>query len=65
MDGQHLDVFVPTASVQLRVFDAQVGEMHVLVEVQEVVLERPLRNSCIAVGAVVVVALAIRSCSHC
>jgi hypothetical protein len=61
VDGQHLHVFVPTAAVQLLVFDAQVGEMHLVVEVREVVLERPLRNLLrVAVGVpVVVVALAI------
>src|SRR5262245_31969515 len=43
VDGEHLDVLMPAPAVDL-VFDAQVREVHVVVEVRQVVLERPLFN---------------------
>jgi hypothetical protein len=61
VDGQHLHVFMAAAAIEFLAFDAQVGKVHVLVEVRQVVLERPLRNLLrVAIGvAIVVVAIAI------
>ena len=48
-------------AIDLLVLDAQVGEMNLVVEVRQVVFERPLRNlRRVAIGvAVVVVALPV------
>ena len=57
MDGDDLDVLVVAAAVDLLVFDPQVGEMDLLVEVREVVFERPfldLPRVAIRVAVVVV-----------
>jgi len=61
MDGHDLDVDVVPAPANLLVLDAQIWEVHLLVEVKQVVFERPLFYlPRVAVGvAVVVVSLTI------
>src|SRR5438067_9062386 len=61
MDSYHLEVDVIPAAVRVLVFDAGIREMHLLVEVRQVVLAGPFLDlMCIAIGvAVVVVAVAI------
>ena len=61
MDRDDLHILVIAAAIDLLVLDAQVGEMGLLVEVLEVVFERPLRNlPRVAIGvSVVVVAEAV------
>src|SRR5207253_2063738 len=39
---ENLDIFMAATAVELLVLNAQVGEMHMVVEVRQVVLERPL-----------------------
>jgi hypothetical protein len=57
----YFDVVVIPAAVWLLIFDPQVGEMDLVIEVREVVLERPGLNLFrVAIGmAVVVIAVAI------
>ncbi len=43
VDRQDLHVFMPGPALEL-VFDAQVGEVHLVVEIREVMLERPSRD---------------------
>jgi hypothetical protein len=58
VDGQDLDVFVIVAPVNL-VFETHVREVHVSIEVRQIVLECPVLDlSWIAVGAAVAVAIA-------
>ena len=61
MDGRDLDMLVIPPPVDLLVFDPQVGEVDLLVEVRQVVFERPLFDlPLVAIGvSVVVVAVAI------
>ena len=61
MDRNDLHILVVAAAVDLLVFDPQVGEMDLLIEVRQVVFERPLFDlPHIAIGvAVVVLALPI------
>ena len=42
MDGDDLDIFVVAAAVDLLVFDPEIGEMDLLVEVRQVMFERPV-----------------------
>ncbi len=44
VDGGDLHVLLPGAPVNVLVLDAHVGEMHLLVEVRQVVLDRPQRD---------------------
>ena len=56
MHRHHLDIAVIVPPVELLVFDAQVGEVHLLIEVREVVLARPLLDLVlVAIGAPVAV----------
>jgi hypothetical protein len=61
VDGDDLDVLMVPAAVDLLVFDTQVGEMDLLVEVRQVVFERPIFDlPRVAIGvAVVVLALLV------
>src|SRR2546425_1808761 len=57
MDCHHLHIAVIVLSIELLVFDAQVGKMDLLIEVREVVLARPLLDFVlIAIRASVTVA---------
>ena len=42
VDGQNLDILVETTAVDLLVLDTQIWEVHVVVEVGQLVLARPL-----------------------
>jgi hypothetical protein len=42
--GGHLDVFVARAAVHILVLDAHVREVHLVVEVRQLVLPRPGRD---------------------
>jgi hypothetical protein len=61
MDGDDLHILAFVASVQLFVLDAEVREMHLLIEVREIVFACPLFDfALVAIGmSVVVVAIAI------
>jgi len=63
VDRQDFDAFVCPTPVELLVFDPQVGKMHLVVEVRELVLERPLfdlaRVSVRVAVVVVVVSIAL------
>jgi hypothetical protein len=61
VDGQNLDILVETTAVDLLVLDAEIGKVHLLVEVRQVVLARPKGDLVRAAiwMAVVVVALSI------
>ncbi len=57
--GHDFDVLVPNVPVRIFVLDANVWEMHLLVEVRQVVLARPGRDlGLAAVRAAVAVAIA-------
>ena len=59
VDRRDLHVLVPSASVVVFVLDAHVGEVNLLVEVRQVVLDRPHRDLLgVPVGAPVAVATA-------
>ena len=45
---RHLDVFVVLAPVSVPILDAQIGEMHLVVEVRQVVLVRPVADLLVA-----------------
>jgi hypothetical protein len=59
MDGEDLHVFVIAAPVDLYVVNPQIGEMDVLIEVREVVFERPLLDLPLVPIRVSVVVVAI------
>jgi hypothetical protein len=42
VDGQHLDVHVVKAAVELFVFDADIGKMDLVVEIRQVMRSRPI-----------------------
>jgi hypothetical protein len=57
MNRHHVHIAVIVPPVELLVFDAQVGEVHLLIEVREVVLARPLLDLLlVAIGAPIAVA---------
>ena len=57
MRGHHVDVVVVEAPVRLLVLDPQVREVHLAVEVRQVMLERPVADLFgRAIGVAVVVA---------
>src|SRR5207237_1012517 len=66
MKGDDLHIFVVAPPSDVFVLDTQVREMNMLVEVRQVVFERPHFDLArVAIGvAVVVLALRSRSCSH-
>src|SRR5580698_6791484 len=59
VDGDDLDIVVIPAAVDLFVFDSDVREVHLLVEVRQVVLLRPLRDLLVAAIGVPVVVVAV------
>src|SRR4051794_40219648 len=61
MNGEDFNILMTMATVELGVFNAQVREVHVLVEVRQVMFERPLLDlSRVTIGvAIVIVTLPI------
>ena len=44
MDGQDLDILVVVTAVDVLVLDAQIGEVHLAIEVGQVVVIRPVAS---------------------
>ena len=44
MLGRHFDIVVLPPAIVLLVFDAQIGEMDLVVEVRQVVFDRPISD---------------------
>src|SRR5713226_8626422 len=54
--GRDLDVLVIFVSVPVPIFDAQVGEVHLLIEVRQIVVVRPLADLLVgSIGVAIVV----------
>jgi hypothetical protein len=57
VNRHHLHIAVIVSPVELLVFDTQVGKVHLIIEVREVVIARPLLDLVlVAIGASIAVA---------